>query len=98
MRQRNHGLRKLCEHPRAQWPKCSCAWYFSYKPRGGTRYRFSLDVEAERHVGSKTEADALATEFKTQINAGTFVRAADRRRAAIAAGTADPASAAAVSP
>jgi integrase len=42
-------------------------------------------VEAERHIESKTEAEKLAAAFKTQINNGTFVRAADRRRAELAA-------------
>lgn len=96
VKQRNNGLRKLCTHPRAQWPKCACAWYFSYKPRGGTRHRFSLDTEADKHIDSKTKADTLATSLREQINAGTFVRLADRRRAALAAGKPDPQTADAV--
>ncbi|MCC7034012.1 MAG: site-specific integrase [Acidobacteria bacterium] len=51
------------------------------------RYRFSLDVEAGEHVASKTEAETLATSIRDQINAGTFVRAADRRRAALVPST-----------
>ena len=87
-RRRNHeptrardGVRKVCRHGWRQWPKCACAWYFSYKPRGGgPRYRFSLDVELGRHVESKTEAEQIATDIRSAINAGTF-----RQTAAVAA-------------
>jgi integrase len=72
-RARGHGVRKVCRHGWRQWPKCACAWYFSYKPRsGGPRYRFSLDVELGRHVESKTEAEQIATDIRSAINAGTF--------------------------
>src|SRR5260370_32929335 len=68
-----NGVRKVCDHGWRQWPKCGCAWYFSYKPRGGgPRYRFSLDVELGRHVESKTEAEQIATAIRSAINAGTF--------------------------
>jgi integrase len=72
---RGNGVRKVCRHSWRQWPKCACAWYFSYKPRGGgPRYRFSLDVELGRHVESKTEAEQIATDIRSAINAGTFRR------------------------
>src|SRR5580704_3300180 len=72
-RAHGNGVRKVCRHGWRQWPKCACAWYFSYKPRsGGPRYRFSLDVELGRHVESKTEAEQIATDIRSAINAGTF--------------------------
>ena len=45
---------------------------FRSKPRGGPRYRFSLDLELGRHVASKTEAEQIATDIRSAINAGTF--------------------------
>jgi integrase len=72
-RAHGNGVRKVCRHGWRQWPKCACAWYFSYKPRGGgPRYRFSLDLELGRHVESKTEAEQIATDIRSAINAGTF--------------------------
>src|SRR5580704_4031619 len=72
-RAHGNGVRKVCRHGWRQWPKCACAWYFSYKPRsGGPRYRFSLDAELGRHVDSKTEAEHIATDIRSAINAGTF--------------------------
>jgi integrase len=76
----NEGLRKLCDCPRRNWPKCAHPWHFNYKPRGGKAWRFSLDTEAGKHVDNKTDAEKLATEFRAAINAGTFVRAADQRK------------------
>jgi integrase len=79
-RHNNNGLRKLCDCKRSTWPKCSHPWHFNYKPRGGHPWRFSLDTEVGRHIDNKTEADTLASDIRAAINAGTFVRAADRRR------------------
>jgi hypothetical protein len=42
--------------------------------RHGVNYRFSLDAELSRHVGSKTEADQEAARIKAAILAGTFKR------------------------
>jgi integrase len=42
------------------------------------RQRFSLDVEFEHHVDSKTDAEKLASDIRSAINAGTFERAVDR--------------------
>lgn len=37
MRRRTHkGLRKLCDCPVRQWPKCAHAWHLNYKPRRAT--------------------------------------------------------------
>jgi len=58
-----------------QWSKCRHAWYFSFKLRGGPRYRFSLDAELEGHIGSKTDAENAATKIRAAILAGTFRRA-----------------------
>ena len=84
MRHHNHGLRKRCRCKWKDWPKCRHEWYFDFKPRGGSRYRFSLDAELGRHVTSKTEAQQEAAAIRTAILAGTFVRAADRRKLAAA--------------
>ena len=75
-RRRNYGLRKVCGCGRGRWPKCPHAWHFSYKPRGGPRYRFSLDAELGWHIGSKTEAEKISIDLRSAINAGTFRRAA----------------------
>src|ERR1700730_17585378 len=78
-RGRNYGLRKICSCHRNRWPKCSHPWHFSYKPRGGPRYRFSLDVEIGHRIEGKIEADKIATDIRSAINAGTYRRAAERR-------------------
>jgi len=82
MRHRNHGLRKRCRCKWKGWSKCGHEWHVDYKPRGGTRYRLSLDAELGRHVDSKTEAQQEAAKIIAAILDGTFVRAADRRRLA----------------
>jgi integrase len=76
-RHQNHGLRKVCGCPRRKWPKCEHGWHFNFKPRGGPSYRFSLDAELGRHVGSKTEAIAEAEKIRLAIRGGTFRRQAD---------------------
>lgn len=78
-RRRNYGLRKVCRCGRRRWPKCPHAWHFSYKPRGGPRYRFSLDAELGRHVEGKTEAENIAIDIRGAINAGTFKRTVEVR-------------------
>jgi integrase len=83
-RHSNNGLRKICDCPRRNWPKCSHDWHFNYKPRGGKPWRFSLDVEIGRRIENKGEAEKLANDIRSAINAGTFVRAAERRRTAAA--------------
>lgn len=87
----NDGLRKLCDCSRRTWAKCSHPWHFNYKPRGGQAHRFSLDAEIGRRVKDKTEAEKLANSLREQINAGTFVRAAERRRQAAATPAVDDA-------
>src|SRR5262245_24478125 len=84
-RKQNHGIRKLCDCARRNWPKCSHPWHFNFKPRGGAAYRFSLDTELGRHIQKKEDAEAEAEKLRTQIREGTFVRAADRRKAAAVA-------------
>ena len=81
-RDRGSEVRKFCTCPPRRRAKCPHAWYFDFTPRGGERVRFSLDVEYERHIEGKTEADALAEDIRQKILDGTFVRAADRRQAA----------------
>ena len=78
-RAHGQGVRKVCSCGWRRWPKCPHAWYFSFKPRGGLRQRFSLDAEFTTHVDSKTDAEKLASDIRSAINAGTFERVADRR-------------------
>jgi hypothetical protein len=80
-RHQNNGLRKKCGCPRRTWPKCSHDWHFNFKPRGGQPWRFSLDVELGRRIASKGEAETEAAKIRAEILAGTFVRAAERRKA-----------------
>lgn len=75
-----HSVRKVCRHGWRAWPKCQCAWYFSFKARtSGRRYRFSLDAEIGKHFESKTDAEKAANAIREAILDGTFERAADRR-------------------
>lgn len=71
-RHQNKGLRKNCDCPRRTWAKCSHAWHFNFKPRGGKDYRFSLDKHFNRHIDSKSEAEDLAADLRKQIRAGKF--------------------------
>ena len=78
-RARGNGVRKVCSHGWRAWPKCPCPWYFSFKPRGGTRrYRFSLDAELSVHFDNKTDAEKAANTIREAILAGTFERRAER--------------------
>ncbi len=61
------GLRKRCGHPRRLWPKCPHSWYFNFKPGGGPPFRFSVDLQADRHIASKTEAEAMADDGATRF-------------------------------
>lgn len=81
MSPRAHGnhVRKVCGCRWKQWPKCAHPWYFSYKPRGGERVRFSFDAEFGGHVASKLDAEKKAAEIRKSIDDGTFERAHDRR-------------------
>jgi integrase len=78
-RARGEHVRKTCSCGWRRWPKCSHPWYFSYKPRGGSRYRFSFDAEFGGHVDSKIDAEKKAVAVRADIDAGTFERSADRR-------------------
>lgn len=90
MRAKNGGLRKLCECQRRNWSKCSHPWHFNYKPRGGAAWRFSLDAELGRHLKGRTEAETEATRIRNEINDGTYVRTADRRKQQATATTDTP--------
>ena len=50
-----------------------------YKPRGGPRYRFSLEAEFSGRIDSKIDAEKIAAPIRAAIDAGTFERASDRR-------------------
>jgi integrase len=84
-RHRNNGIRKICECSRRNWSKCAHSWYFNFKPRGGQAYQFSLDVEINDHLATKEDAKREADRIRTEIRAGTFVRAAERQWAAATA-------------
>jgi hypothetical protein len=84
-RHRNDGLRKLCDHPRRNWPKCPDSWYFNFKPRGGRAFMFSLDKELGQHIATKEDAKKEADRIRSEIRAGTFVRATERAKIATAA-------------
>jgi integrase len=88
-RHRNGGLRKACGCPRRKWPKCGHSWHFNFKVRGGQNYRFSVDVEAGKHIESKTDAEALADKWRSAIREGTFRRRADVPAPAAAPSTPD---------
>ena len=85
MHHRNRGVWKRCLCKRKDWPKCAHPWQFNFTPRGGKNWRFSLDAELGQHIASRTEAEKIASEIRAAINAGTFERAVDRRRAAAGA-------------
>jgi hypothetical protein len=55
-RERNDGLRKICDCPRRQWAKCPHLWHFNFK-WGDVALRKSLDALVGRKVTSKTEAE-----------------------------------------
>lgn len=76
-RHTNRGLRKICECSRRTWAKCPHSWHFSFKPKAGQRYRFSVDTEMGKHIEAKTEAEALADAWRSQIRLGTFRRMAE---------------------
>jgi integrase len=71
-RHRNGGLYKRCEHPHRQWSKCSCAWWMSFKPRGGKAHRISLDKHAGKHISLKSDAETLAASLRTLISEGKY--------------------------
>jgi integrase len=54
----------------------------NFKPRGGSAYRLSLDVQLGTHLVTKEEAKREADRIRGEIRAGTFVRASERRKAA----------------
>ncbi len=70
-RERNNGLRKVCEHPRRQWAKCAHPWHFNFRWRG-VEWRFSLDKELGRRIDSRTDAETEADRIRGAIKAGTF--------------------------
>jgi integrase len=53
-------------------------------------WRFSLDAELGRRLSGRTEAETEASIIRTAINAGTYVRARERRKEDAAAAVAKP--------
>jgi integrase len=65
------GIRgKICSCPRAKQSKCSHPYHFKW----GQDYRFSVDVQAGRHIETKTEAEKLGRGWLQEIRDGVFVR------------------------
>jgi hypothetical protein len=83
-RNQNEGIRKICGCSRRKWPKCGHSWHFNFKPKGGQAYRFSVDSEVGKHIEGKTEAKALADNWRSAIRAGTFRRSHEVQPAATA--------------
>ncbi len=71
-RHRNDGLRKVCGCDRRRWAKCPHPWHFSFKGRGGPRYRLSLDKHLGRRIATKTEAEHEAARLRAAIREGRF--------------------------
>jgi integrase len=71
------GIKKRCEHPRRDWPKCDCPWHFSFH-YAGREHRYSLDkIAAARDLKlprKKADAVALRDALRGEIRGGTFVR------------------------
>src|SRR5262245_8944263 len=76
-RSRGNGVRKVCACGWRRWPKCPHSWYFSFKPRGLPRQRFSLDFEFRKHIENKSDAEDAAEKIRKAILAGTFRRAGE---------------------
>src|SRR5687767_13226600 len=49
LRQRNSGLRKLCDCSRRNWAKCPHPWHFNFK-WNDEHYRFTLERQINRIV------------------------------------------------
>jgi integrase len=71
MKRTNHGLRKRCDCPRREWPRCSHSWHLNFAWRG-THFRLSIDRETHKHVETKADALAAADHLRDAIRAGTF--------------------------
>lgn len=71
MKRTNHGLRKRCDCPRREWPRCRHSWHLNFAWRG-THYRLSIDRETRKHIETKADALAAADHLRDAIRAGTF--------------------------
>jgi len=71
-RQRNDGLRKICNCSLRSWPRCEHPWYFSFKPKGKPRVRVSLDRYKGEHVALLEDAKTIAAELRTAVANDTY--------------------------
>lgn len=80
-RKQRNGLSKQCACPVPTWPKCAHAWRLTFW-WAGTPWKITLDVHLKHHpdprwpdghVGTRTEADALADDIRSAIRTGTYV-------------------------
>src|SRR3954463_11400338 len=77
MPKRTHdGIRKRCDCPARQWPKCSHPWHFSFH-FGGKPYRYSLDEVArarnEKIPTTKGDAVAWRDKLRNEIRSSAFL-------------------------
>jgi integrase len=75
-KKKHDGVKKRCDCPRKQWPKCEHPWHFSFH-HGGREYRFSLDALAkarnDRPPRAKADAVKWRDRLRTEIREGTFL-------------------------
>lgn len=76
-RQRNFGLRKVCDCPRRTWAKCSHPWHFSFKWKG-VHHRFSLNKHLGEDIDNKSDAETAAGRIRRSIKEGRFGQPAPR--------------------
>jgi hypothetical protein len=60
--------------------RCKHSWWFSMSRRGAARIRASLDLVLERHIESKTQAEAYARDLRTEIAKGDEAKLTARQR------------------
>ena len=83
LRHDNGGLRTLCAFPRRNWPKLYARLVFHTSNPAAVSPGASVSMSSTASGSkSKGEAEIMADRIRTEIRAGTFVRAADKRKAA----------------
>jgi len=70
-RHQNHGLRKVCDCPRRNWPKCRHPWHFNFRWRGQI-HRLSLAKHVDTPIATKADAKSAAERLRIAIRNGTF--------------------------
>ena len=70
-RKPNDGVRKMCGCARKRWSECEHSWYFNFQWKG-RHYRFSLDRELNKRIGSKADAETKRNGSESLIQDGKF--------------------------